>query len=304
MPRLFRRADEGSAPRDGKAPPRRLIAALRVGVFVALVAVALSFTDLGAVWDRLRVIGPVSLAAMIGLHVIIILLASWRFGVIARGAGASVPAPEARRLTFYSTLGNLVLPTSLAGDAGRIWLLRRQGIGLRGAIDIGIFDRVIGLAALGLLVLAGTLADRSFVSPLLTALVCALSLAGATALARRFGKARAPRLMTRTVALSLAAHLVSIAIAWIFLRDQGAPVSPAALLVLFPAVLLAASIPVSVGGWGTRDVAGVAAFSAIGMPADLAVAMTLSFGLTQLVAALAGSAFCFVLGPAPQDRPA
>jgi uncharacterized membrane protein YbhN (UPF0104 family) len=49
-----------------------------------------------------------------------------------------------------------------------------------------------------------------------------------------------------------------------------------------------ASLPISVGGWGTREAAAVAAFAAVGVPAPAAVAMALLYGLAALVQAVAG----------------
>ncbi|MEM8931006.1 MAG: lysylphosphatidylglycerol synthase domain-containing protein, partial [Acidobacteriota bacterium] len=72
--------------------------------------------------------------------------------------------------------------------------------------------------------------------------------------------------------LSLVGHGISIVIALLFLRDQGADVAVGAVVALFPAVLFAASIPVSIGGWGTRELAAAAAFGTIGLAEPLAVA--------------------------------
>ena len=286
-----------------------MAAGLRLVGFVCLALVAVFFFDTGPVLVHLAAVSGSALAFMIGLHVVIILLVSWRFAILARAAGAHIHIVEANRLTFGSTLANMVLPTSLAGDAGRVWLVQRFGLTLKTAMGVGVFDRIVGLGSLGAIVLMGALAEPSVVPRWTAALVCLVSFAAVIAFFARWkppDTASAPRrslawrregIFASTIALSLAAHLVSIAIAFLFLNDQGVSVGIGHLLVLFPAVLLAASVPVSIGGWGTRELAAAGAFAVIGLDGSMAIAMAFMFGVTQTLAAGLGT-LCFALSNA------
>lgn len=267
---------------------------LRLFGCAVLVLVALTFVDLSQVFSRLADTSLTLLVQMIALHVVIILIVSWRFSRIFHAVGAALPLQGAIRLTFGATFANLLLPTSVAGDAGRVWLIQNYGLSLKSAVSIGVFDRVIGLAALGSVTLLGALIAPSLL-PLWGVLVVFAVCAGFVLLLVAYwrngqsggalAKLRIGALVAETALLSLAAHLVSICIAYLFLQSQPTTVSVGALFVLFPAVLLAASVPVSVGGWGSRELAAAGAFSVVGLDASTAVAMAFMFGATQTLAA-------------------
>ncbi|WP_171054680.1 lysylphosphatidylglycerol synthase transmembrane domain-containing protein [Roseovarius arcticus] len=276
---------------------------LRLVAFLALVVCVLSIVDTSQVQSHLAQMSAYTLAVMTALHLVIILLTSWRFARITHAAGAAISLQDANRLTFGATLANMLFPTSLAGDVGRVWLVRRYGLSLKSAVTVGVFDRVIGLASLGSVVLIGTFIAPQLIPLWGVFLLCAMcsGLVVFSLVRWRRGErvlsangSRPKALVSEAIALSVAAHLVSIGIAFIFLQDQPVSVSIGALFVLFPAVLLAASVPVSVGGWGTRELAAIGAFATVGLGASTAIAMAFMFGVTQTIAAGLGTAF-FVL---------
>lgn len=279
---------------------KALITGLRLAMCLALLVAVFMLFDLQAVGERFsHLSAPVVLLAVI-FHIAIILSSSWRFAIVASAAGAQISSAEACRLTFYSTLGNLLLPSSLAGDAGRVWLIRRNGLDLRRAMSVGIFDRIVGLAALSLVTLAGA-SFAPTILPLWMVLGLCAGAAGVLWLVGRFNQASfRPNLLT-TGALSISGHLLSVLIAWVFLSGQDVAIGLPSLLVLFPAVLLAASLPVSIGGWGTRELASVTVFATIAMESDLALALALFFGLTQVTAALIGTLLFLMF--LPQQQP-
>ncbi|SHK61219.1 conserved hypothetical protein [Shimia gijangensis] len=284
-----------------------LRAALRLAGLFGFFFLVLSLVDLTLVWTHLQSVSGETIASMIALHFLIVSLLSWRFAIISRSSGAQINMVEACRLTFASTLANMLLPTSLAGDAGRVWLVHRYGLTFKAAIGVGVFDRVIGLASLGVIVFVGATAEPSIVPISVVVVICLLCFIVAGVVVFQWNPMQiskdSPRIyptqrlrtISTSVVLSLASHLFSIAIAYLFLKDQGISFSSAQLLVLFPAVLFAASVPISIGGWGTRELAATAAFSTIGLPAPIAVAMAALFGLTQVVASAFGTALLVVL---------
>ncbi len=257
--------------------------------------------DLPEVWAQASSVSSANLVLIVTLQVVIALALSWRFTLAARAAGSGITYLSAGRLTFLSTLANLLLPTSLAGDAGRVWFLRDYGLALKSALAVGVFDRIIGLTALGAIVLAGAVITPKTVDGSLIAVICLfLSVLGAALFLqwRRLGGLGAtvgalavlrPGVLGASFALSVFGHLISVVIAYSILRDQGMSISFTQTLVLFPAVLLSASLPVSIGGWGARELAAVAVFPLVGVPASAAMAMAILFGVSQLVACLVGT---------------
>jgi hypothetical protein len=68
--------------------------------------------------------------------------------------------------------------------------------------------------------------------------------------------------------------------------------------LVVPTIILIASLPISIGGWGVREAALAVGFSALGQPASVAVATSLIIGLANLVSALPGAAAWNWLPPA------
>jgi uncharacterized membrane protein YbhN (UPF0104 family) len=62
-------------------------------------------------------------------------------------------------------------------------------------------------------------------------------------------------------------------------------------VVLVPPAVLVATLPISIAGWGAREVAMVKLFGLIGVPASQAVALSVLFGLSTVLIALPGGLF-------------
>jgi hypothetical protein len=84
-------------------------------------------------------------------------------------------------------------------------------------------------------------------------------------------------------------------------RAAGVDAGPTRLLPLAFIVLIAAGLPLNVGGWGPRE--GVAAwvFAGAGAGAAQGVAVAGAFGVLRLVATLPGLVVLFLEGRAPAD---
>lgn len=264
----------------------------------------------------MRSISLRALAVAFALHLVIIVVLSWRWKVIAAAAGGAFGWTTALRMTFSSTLANLTLPTSVAGDAGRVWFVQNHGLNLFSSILVGAFDRVIGLATLMAIVLIGQAVVPGLVpnfmvwiiSATLAALVAALVVHGVlqpskTGSAGLPGPADVlrPYPFLMSLIASLAGHLLAVLIAMKIAGDVSDTLTFGSALVLFPAVLFAASLPISIGGWGMRELAAIAVFPLIGMTAEAAVALTLVFGLTQTAAAGFGTIVLALVRTGPQQ---
>jgi hypothetical protein len=105
-------------------------------------------------------------------------------------------------------------------------------------------------------------------------------------------------------AVVLSSPIVCAGLVGMFLlaaRAAGVDAGPTRLLPLAFIVLLAAGLPLNVGGWGPRE--GVAAwvFGAAGAGAAQGVAVAGAFGVLGLVATLPGLVVLFLEGRAPAD---
>jgi len=229
--------------------------------------------------------------------------------------------------TFFSQ----VLP-SIAGEGVRSWLLSRLGCGWRIAIMSVLIDRVVGVALLLILTVVILLLPSGFAelaglrdlvltvygTCLLTATVMLLFLRYLIPLLERhrylrwvsslmvslrrvlFGRA-APVVL----GLGLMVHALTIVALWSIGRAQGLmlPMSDAA--VLFGVVLGVALIPISIGGWGVRELAVVSLLGRHGLAPEQALLFSVSFGIAAAVSSLPGGvAWIFYSSPerSPQPR--
>src|SRR6185503_486409 len=109
--------------------------------------------------------------------------------------------------------------------------------------------------------------------------------------------------LLRSLAISLAIQVTTLA-AYIALGRALAPhIGMASFAAAACIVMLAASLPVSFGGWGLRELSAVVALQAIGLSSASALVIALLIGVLSLVV-IAGMALVVMLGwePKPDTR--
>jgi uncharacterized membrane protein YbhN (UPF0104 family) len=222
-----------------------------------------------------------------------------------------------------------VLP-GVMGEGVRAWLLVRLGCDWRNALTSVVIDRGVGvglLLALGffILLLPSGLTALGGYRQVVLVVYGALLLAGvlglllvpimAPLLARwRYSRwiaalamdARRVLLGARSpVILSLGClvHALTILIVWSLGRAQGLVLPVADAAVLFTVIVGIALVPISVGGWGLRELAVVSLLSDHGVAPERALLFSVCFGLVFLVGSLPG-AFLWPLYPLRRPRPA
>jgi uncharacterized membrane protein YbhN (UPF0104 family) len=223
---------------------------------------------------------------------------------------------NAFRYTFIAAFFNQTLPSTIGGDAVRIWLLARDQGGWRMATYSVLIDRVAGVLVLAVLVilclpwsfvLIGNVTGRivllivGFGSIGACLVFLALGfvhwrwldrwwltrqLVSAAAVARAvFGS---PSSGPRVAAYSLFIHFMSVTAAWCLANAVAAPLEWSQSLLLVLPVLLVATIPVSIAGWGTRETAMVIAFGYAGLPESDGLIVSVLLGIAMFAAGLVG----------------
>jgi len=301
---------------------------LRLVFTGASLAVLAAIVDFGRLWADLSQIDAGYAGLAVALHAAIVALLGWRWRTILGALGVRRRIDWAIGLTFVATLLNLLLPLSLGGDVGRVLLGRRSDIGLAVGASVAVFDRVIGVTALALLALPALVLvpSMSAASPWLWVaallvpgclVAAALALAAAVVLARRWPMARRvvdfagrfrplldrPFLLAAITLQSVGGHLLAIVVAYVIAAGLGLPLTLAQSFLLMPPVLLAAALPLSLGGWGVREAAAIPLLGLAGVSATGALAIALLFGLTQLASAGLGSLAWLALGSRNAGKP-
>ena len=294
----------------------RIGLALKGVITLGLIAVITSNVDVKAVSERLLVADPAWVAAALALFAAQLVLSALRWQRICDRLGLAIKAGAAVRLVFIGHFFSQALPTAVGGDVVRAWLTTRETGAVGRSISSILCDRAIAfgvllvIASAGQLLLAGELRHTA-----LGALRMVLWLATAGALltlvfgadlarpiARLRGGAAIRRLLVdaRTVlgppwslafsisALSLAVQLSLITAAYCLARSLALPLDFVGCLVMIPPILVATFVPVSIGGWGVREGAMVIGLGMIGVASEGALALSILFGLGNLVVSLPG----------------
>lgn len=295
---------------------RILLSTLKILVSAALLYFSLRKVDLAALLARIDVssLGWIGLAIAVSFLQIFIGVLRWR--EISAECGAPLPTRQAMRFNVIGTFFNQTLPSSIGGDAVRLWLVARNGAGWRAATYSIFVDRAIGLIALAVVIVASLpwsyrlITDPHGRSALL--LVDFAALAGGlgflllgrlkwpwlkhwwgthhihacSVIANRvlFGRVHGPKVAV----LSLLVHVLAVVVAWCVVQSIAAPVMFGQIFQLVPPVMLITMLPISIAGWGVREATMGLAFGYAGLMANEGVNISLLYGAVSFIVGLVG----------------
>jgi uncharacterized membrane protein YbhN (UPF0104 family) len=89
--------------------------------------------------------------------------------------------------------------------------------------------------------------------------------------------------------MSVLAYLNMAMTVWFFAMGIGLNLSLLDCVVLFPIVVLVATLPISIGGWGVRESAAITVFALAGVSQPNALALSIIFGLAGIIVTLPGA---------------
>ena len=250
----------------------------------------------------------------------------WRQLVIQCTATLSLPL--AFRFCMNSTFFNQVLPSSVGGDAVRIWLLGRRA-GWRPAFYSVFLDRVVGVVSLAIVVIAclpwtmnlitdpvGRVALFLLGFGSIGAGVAFLALSSErlgflqrTKLTRHLsavarvanGIMRSPGALAPVFGVSFIIHFLTALSVWCAARSIAAELTLLNSLFLTLPVLLVTAVPISIAGWGVRESAMIAAFSYAHLSQEDGLIVSLLFGAGYLVLGAIGG-LVWIAAPDRLDR--
>ncbi len=249
--------------------------------------------------------GPVFTAFMVLLsHGV---LSAWRWRTILTLQGQNFGWSEALRLFFIAMFFNQTLSTTIGGDVARVWMVRRRNVSLGTATSGILLERVAGLLALTPLTLIGLILLPSTDSPALLALLVTTAILVVVIL--QSGKLREPqnrwlaslgnfaqtarRLLLSVAGLKIFSQSLLIHLGAgmaVYLLSLAANASPGLLvcLTLVPSILLLATLPITLGGWGLREATLVWLFAVFGVAGESALAISVTLGVLVMAAGLPG----------------
>jgi glycosyltransferase 2 family protein len=301
---------------------RRGAFALRLLVSIALLGAVLAYADFGEVAQVLRDGEWGWLVVAGGLMAVCVVVGAVRWWLLLEGAGIDLPARRAIRPYAVSFVLNLILPTAVAGDAVRTWVVGRQSGRLLGATAATVVDKATALTCLFVLGWAVYLVDRDAVPDsvvvafawvtgglVAAAALGALAAAGVRPVLHRLPDraalmlrdswrmlrvwAGSRTLVISVTALGLAYQALAVGALILAAKTVGVELPFALAAVSTGIVLVATLIPVSVGGVGIREGGFVLLLGQAGIDAADATVLSLLSAATVLVtsAAVAGATY-------------
>jgi glycosyltransferase 2 family protein len=307
-------------PQDSGYMRNLLSFVLKAAVSGVLLYFAFARVNFDRIGQRLDRVDYIWLAAAVVIFIAQTSLSALRWQRIVRHCNATDAPPftiaNAFRYTFIAAFFNQTLPSTVGGDAVRIWLLARDEGSWRTATCSVLIDRLFGVLVLALLVivclpwsfaLIGNVTGRiallivgfGSIDACLVFLALGLvrwrlldrwwltrQLVSAATVARAvFGS---PSSGPRVATYSLLIHFMSVTAAWCLAKGVAAPLEWSQALLLVLPVLLVATIPLSIAGWGTRETAMVLAFGYAGMPESDGLIVSVLLGIAMFAAGLLG----------------
>src|SRR6476619_7671510 len=295
---------------------RILLSTIKILISAALLYFSLRKVNLFDLASRIRVesLGWIGLAMAVTLLQIFLGVLRWR--EISAECGAPLETRQAMRFNLIGTFFNQTLPSSIGGDAVRLWLVARTGAGWRAATYSIFVDRAIGLIALAIIIVASLpwslrlITDPHGQSALLVVDFAALAagvgflvlgrlpwpwlkrwwgthhLHACSVIANRviFSREHGPKIAV----LSLLVHVLAVVIGWCVVQSIAAPVAFSAIFQLVPPVMLITMLPISIAGWGVREATMGLAFGYAGLMANEGVKISLLYGAVSFIVGAVG----------------
>ena len=309
---------------------RILLSAIKVLVSAALLYLALrkaNFADLAA---RLDLTSAVWLLVALAVTFLQIFIGVLRWRIVSVECGAPLPLRQAMRYNVIGTFFNQTLPSSIGGDAVRLWLVARSGAGWRAASYSIFVDRAVGLIALAIIIVASLPWSSHLIADAYGR--SALTLLDLTALAGGagflvLGVLPWPRLKKwwathhihacavianrvifssrnepAVAVLSFLVHFLAVVIAWCVVQSIAAPVGFGQTFLLIPPVMLITMLPISIAGWGVREATMGLAFGYAGLMTNEGINISLLYGAVSfIVGAFGGLVWIFSAEKAAKD---
>ena len=309
---------------------RILFSTIKILISLALLYLALrkvNLTELASRINNLASLGWIVVAIAVTFLQIFVGVLRWRR--VSAECGAPLGLQQAMRFNLIGAFFNQTLPSSIGGDAVRLWLVARGGAGWRAATYSIFVDRAIGLIALAIVIVASLpwsynlIDDPHGRSALLLVDFAALAggvgflvlgalpwpwlkrwwgthhLHACAVIANRviFSRQHGPAIAV----LSIVVHVLAVVIAWCVVQSIAAPVVFGQIFQLVPPVMLITMLPISIAGWGVREATMGLAFGYAGLLPNEGVNISLLYGaVTFLVGAFGGLVWIFSAEKAAQ----
>jgi glycosyltransferase 2 family protein len=288
------------------------------GLSLALTTLTLYFVFRGIdrhVLARLLTAQNGSLLAAAALLIVLqINLGGVRWGTVLSAMSCDRPPTllSVQAVFYASTFFNCLPLGTVGGDIARVWLARRFSLSVRQIVLSVLLDRILVVAALIVLAvitlpsIAHPLAARTSLAGVAILLVGVAGVLLLQPIARVAGRWRdvwlissflrtAEELRRTLLLVSLPALLYALLAAacgalaaYCVSLSLGIDVGLTAMIAIMSFVAFATALPISLAGWGVREVSLVSLLSLLGIDREAALILSVEFGIINTLMSLPG----------------
>lgn len=258
---------------------------------------------------KFSAIDPPIMLAVVALLMVQNIAGGLRWAIIISRLGSRLSFRKIYGIYVIGSVSNLILLASIGGISVRAVLLTQQGVRLTPVV-IGLFiERIFVYLALlasfvaGAYILKQNLAEQFVDTAIYYGLLITFFLAALAILIvmfLRFGKTdygrnaanlfatvfRSPMAFVMLTMVSFAVLFLGFAAIGIIAKGLDIDTPILLLLSVQPVIAIAASLPVSLGGWGVREGGMVIGLSFLNVNANDALALSILYGVAGVIATL------------------
>lgn len=297
---------------------KRFILALKLGISAFLIFLLLSQIDSTIVLKSITGLAPVMAILAFVIILLQVVPAVLRWNAVLEVFGARLPFVQGCRIFLVGIFFNQSLPSTIGGDAVRVFICHRGGMTFRAAVNGVLLERFVTVTALVFLVLIlqplFSYRTDAVISEWFRPAVFGLSLflfvgiVSFLSLRNLIKKWRSHRIISaistliedahkflntpmsfaKSFAWAIIGHLTVAFAVYVLAMGLNINVGLIECQVLVPLASLASMIPVSIAGWGMREGAMVVLFALVGVEPEKALALSVIFGLTVAVSGIPG----------------
>jgi glycosyltransferase 2 family protein len=307
---------------------RVVLLAAQAAVSAALLVWLAKGLDTHALGHLLLSLPPSFVLASLGVIVAGQVLYAWRWWLLLGASGVDVTLGAAIRSYFIGIFANNFLPSTVGGDATKVYYLGRAH-GYRTIVASVVVDRMLGLGSLAVLAAVASWlvppVSARFVAMRLVVTAVAVGSVGLIALAMfgaRGGVRNVPRdasllgklrrlhrdmgvLLRQPRLIAFGAGLVfvyflALSLVYLWFMDVSGVARPS-FVAVFTAVAMTgvlSNVPISLNGLGVREQLHAWLFAPLGVPKEAAVAISLLLFGHILLTSLVGMVL-WLMQPAP-----
>lgn len=268
-------------------------------------------------WQSIMAMSPPSLAGMLALLLFNIVCTNIRFWLLLRQFGGTVPFANAYRANSSGQTIALFLIPLLAQVAGRNQIVEESGLPKIANATIAIVERSsvaalsLLMATLGMWRVFGTAHPENIIQftsfcGIATVLTLSATVYGVF-VSRKYERFLSSlilnikniRLGAPTLLVTVLGYAATISSFSLAVLGTHQNISAESCIAAAAIISFAASIPISIGGWGPRELAAIIVLDKLGVEKETALTIAISVGALSIIATLLNSALCLVLKPTP-----